>query len=1486
MVSIKRIKYFVRILIVVLVTCYTGSLIVLDMPSVQQKIASAVSGELKRILKSDIQIGEVDLGLFNRIIIEDVMLKDLQGKDMLKVSRLSAKFELLPLFKKKISISSIQLYGFSIHLNRETPHAIPNYQFVIDAFASKDSVKTPPHIDLRINSILIRRGQVTYDVISEATTPERFNASHIHVDNLSASISIKALRNDTLNASVRRLNFKEQSGIELKKFTMQIIANDKSLKINDFNLQLPSTTLNMDEAYLTYDSLSVLPLMNNQVSYGGNLNGQIYPKDFSSLFTPLEGLFEPFDFSSSFEGKGDDLRLTKVRMYSQNLIRITGDAQLKNWKEGEEAYLDGRLTQFVITEEGLTYLKNNLDAYVPPFVERMKSIGLQANIHGKLNNIKADGTLKTDVGTLVADVNMKKDNKGERSFSGTLMSDDMNLGQLMADEKQFGIADFNIGFEGFNYQKQYPQSYIKGIISSFDYSGYRYKNITLDGEYKDGGFNGKLSLDDENGKIQIDGQFNATTPTPTFNLTAIIEKLKPHELLLSDKYENSDISLRVKADFTGRSTDDVNGYVRIDSLVMNAPEGQGYKLDNLLIKASKDDDKKLLQILSPIITASVRGDFSYQSLPKSFTRMAQQYVPSLYGQTPLPLRYANDFEFDVRIENAELFEKVFYIPIRMHMPSTIRGFFNDKEERLKIEGAFPQFTYDGTLYESAVLQFENPSDQLICKARAGMLMKSGAMLNVAIEANAKNDHMDATLNWGNNTDITYGGKIKALARFTRNDGEQSTLRTDIDLQPTQMVMNDTIWQIHPSHIAIDSGYVYIDDFLVEHADQHLSVNGKITDRDTDTCYVDLKNIHAGYVLDILRFDDVDFDGIVTGKVYLNNLHTLPSMHTELNVRHFTMNDALLGNTHIKGFWDNELGGIVLDAQMEEKDISRTHVTGYVSPKKKGLDLQIKADSMNLAIISPYLNGIFSEMNARVNGDIRLFGPFKYLDFEGKVRARFDAKLDVLNTYFQIRDDSIHVTPGEIAFNNMRIFDREGNSSQLNGYLRHNKLKNMTYRFDVDADNLLVYDSDDPGDMSLYGRVYAIGNILVRGGNNAMNIDVNMTTGRNTTFTYVSGITTSATSNQFITFVDKTPKRIQDMVETDFYHYTDALEKKEDDGPPMDLYINMMVDATPDAQMKVIMDPVSGDYISARGTGNLQVNYYNKGNFRMFGNYVIDQGVYKLSMQEVIRKDFALQSGGTVTFSGDPYFANLDLQAVYTVNSVSLSDLSTDASLNQSTVKVNCVMNITGSLADPTIRFDLDLPSVSEEDKELVRSATSTEEQMNTQIIYLLTIGKFYTYDYAENGRSSSNATSSLAFNTLSGQLNNMLSQWTENKNWNIGANLSTGEEGWNDVEAEAILSGRLLNNRLIINGNFGYRENVLANTNFIGDFEAIWLLTQNGDWRIRAYNQTNDRYFTKSTLTTQGVGLMYKKDFDGWGELFHWFTNKWKKENNKNNEGK
>ena len=202
------------------------------------------------------------------------------------------------------------------------------------------------------------------------------------------------------------------------------------------------------------------------------------------------------------------------------------------------------------------------------------------------------------------------------------------------------------------------------------------------------------------------------------------------------------------------------------------------------------------------------------------------------------------------------------------------------------------------------------------------------------------------------------------------------------------------------------------------------------------------------------------------------------------------------------------------------------------------------------------------------------------------------------------------------------------------------------------------------------------------------------------------------------------------------------------------------------------------------------------------------------------------------------------------------------------------MDVSGKLGNTNINFDIDLPTVSEEEKQLVRSMISTEEEKNMQLLYLLGLGRFYTYDYARadnSGNSSSQAMSSLLSSTLSGQINQMLSSIIGSEsNWNFGTSLTTGEKGWEDMDIEGVLSGRLLNDRLLINGNFGYRDNTFnqKSTNFVGDFDIRWRLKENGNTYLRAYNQTNDRYFTKATLTTQGIGFSYQKDFESFMELF------------------
>ena len=1453
-----------------------------------------VAEELSDLLNTRVTIGRINIGLLNRIIIDDVLLDDQDEQEMLKVTRLSAKFDIMPFFKGKISISSVQLFGFNINLQKKTPDSPPNFKFVLDAFASNDTVKKDNSLDLRINSILIRRGRMAYHVLSEEETPGKFNAKHIHLQNIIANISLKALSKDSINLGIKRLSLDEKvSGFSLKKMSLKLVANSRQTSIDNFAIELPETSLKLDTIHLIYDSLKAFDRFTEQVRFSfRTLPSQITLKDISPFLPALSHFKEPISLDMEVKGTVNQLTCSHLEITADNRqFRLKGDVALQDLSHPQDAYVFGTLSELTATTRGVGFLVRNLSHDyngVPPVLERLGNVSFRGEVSGYFTDIVTYGQLHTDLGGVNMDLKLSSDkSKGLFAYSGAVKTTDYKLGKLLANE-QLGEITFNLDVHGRHVTDRLPVVELKGLIASVDYSRYRYENITLDGEYKQGGFNGKVALDDPNGSIYLNGDVNVSSRIPTFNFQAIINKLRPHDLNLTSKYPDTEFSLKLRANFTGGSVDEMIGEINVDSLEFMSPEKQ-YFMNNMNIRASKQNNENQLRLTSEFLTASVEGKFQYHTLPASILNIMRKYVPSLILPPKKPIETHNNFQFDIHIYNTDILSTIFDIPLTVYTHSTLKGYFNDPLQRLRVEGYFPRLQYKNNFIESGMILCENPSDHIRARVRLTNLKKKGAV-NLSLDAQAKDDNISTTLNWGNSAAVTYSGQLAAVAKFLRTEGEKPLLKAMVEVKPTDIILNDTLWQIHPSQVVVDSGKVDVNNFYFSHQDRYVRINGRLSDNPQDSVKVDLKDINMGYVFDIASIsDDVNFEGDATGTAYASGVFKKPVMNTRLFIKNFSLNQGRLGDLNIYGEWDNENRGIRLDASIKDISTTPSRVTGIIHPLKpeSGLDLNIEANELNLKFLEHYMKSIANDIKGRATGKVHFYGKFKGLNLDGAVMTDASMNFDILNTHFAIKD-TILLAPTGLTFNNIHISDMEGHSGRMNGYLHFQHFKNLNYRFEIQANNMLVMNTKESTDMPFYGTVYGTGNALLTG-NAIQGLDVNvaMTTNRNSIFTYINGSVASATSNQFIKFVDKTPRRtIQDSIQIiSYYEQLQQKRQEAEEEQKTDIRLNILVDATPDATMKIIMDPVAGDYISGKGTGNIRTEFYNKGDVKMFGSYQINQGVYKFSLQEVIRKDFVIKNGSTITFNGAPLDANLDIQASYTVNSASLNDLIPEepsSIIQQPNVKVNCIMNLSGILVRPTIKLGIELPNERDEVQTLVRNYISTEEQMNMQILYLLGIGKFYTEDARNN--QNSNVMSSVLSSTLSGQLNNALSQVFETNNWNIGTNLSTGDKGWTDMEVEGILSGQLLNNRLLINGNFGYRDNPMANTNFVGDFEAEWLINRSGDIRLKAYNETNDRYYTKTNLTTQGVGIMYKKDFNKWSDLFFW--NKWKLRNKRKQEEK
>ena len=1031
-----------------------------------------VAEELSDLLNTRVTIGRINIGLLNRIIIDDVLLDDQDEQEMLKVTRLSAKFDIMPFFKGKISISSVQLFGFNINLQKKTPDSPPNFKFVLDAFASNDTVKKDNSLDLRINSILIRRGRMAYHVLSEEETPGKFNAKHIHLQNIIANISLKALSKDSINLGIKRLSLDEKvSGFSLKKMSLKLVANSRQTSIDNFAIELPETSLKLDTIHLIYDSLKAFDRFTEQVRFSfRTLPSQITLKDISPFLPALSHFKEPISLDMEVKGTVNQLTCSHLEITADNRqFRLKGDVALQDLSHPQDAYVFGTLSELTATTRGVGFLVRNLSHDyngVPPVLERLGNVSFRGEVSGYFTDIVTYGQLHTDLGGVNMDLKLSSDkSKGLFAYSGAVKTTDYKLGKLLANE-QLGEITFNLDVHGRHVTDRLPVVELKGLIASVDYSRYRYENITLDGEYKQGGFNGKVALDDPNGSIYLNGDVNVSSRIPTFNFQAIINKLRPHDLNLTSKYPDTEFSLKLRANFTGGSVDEMIGEINVDSLEFMSPEKQ-YFMNNMNIRASKQNNENQLRLTSEFLTASVEGKFQYHTLPASILNIMRKYVPSLILPPKKPIETHNNFQFDIHIYNTDILSTIFDIPLTVYTHSTLKGYFNDPLQRLRVEGYFPRLQYKNNFIESGMILCENPSDHIRARMRLTNLKKKGAV-NLSLDAQAKDDNISTTLNWGNSAAVTYSGQLAAVAKFLRTEGEKPLLKAMVEVKPTDIILNDTLWQIHPSQVVVDSGKVDVNNFYFSHQDRYVRINGRLSDNPQDSVKVDLKDINMGYVFDIASIsDDVNFEGDATGTAYASGVFKKPVMNTRLFIKNFSLNQGRLGDLNIYGEWDNENRGIRLDASIKDISTTPSRVTGIIHPLKpeSGLDLNIEANELNLKFLEHYMKSIANDIKGRATGKVHFYGKFKGLNLDGAVMTDASMNFDILNTHFAIKD-TILLAPTGLTFNNIHISDMEGHSGRMNGYLHFQHFKNLNYRFEIQANNMLVINTKESTDINI------------------------------------------------------------------------------------------------------------------------------------------------------------------------------------------------------------------------------------------------------------------------------------------------------------------------------------------------------------------------------------------------------------------------------------
>lgn len=1439
----------------------------LHIPAIKTCIGNTASNALAQKLGTKVEIQEINLGFLNRIILDGITIYDQQQQKLLTSSRASIKVNLLSLLQGKVSISSAQLFGATANTYRKTAQSKPNYQFVLDSLASKEPQKESK-LDVTIGSLIIRNGTFIYHQNDAPKTIGQLNLKHLHITNLSAHILVNTLTNDSLNLQIKRLALDEASGVHLNALTTKLQANKRDAHLNYLNIDMPGTCIRIKDGSAHYQ-FENKQLALSTLTYNLTFSpSYIRPCDFAFLLPALRPFVKKIDLSTKISGTISSLRMHDLHLSGSN-IYFSANGEISNWQN--DLQWKGHINTLNLHANGIQFIVDNLGQqfHIPIEITRLGNIYFKGDCSGRRKDIALKGKLHTDAGNATLAVNLQNNH-----FKGNIETAGIALGRII-DNAQFGNFKAKLNAEGY-WLNNVLSMKAKGAIDLFDYNQYTYHNISLNAAIKKKNrqidFNGKFDMDDPNGEIHLNGSLSNMGKLFNAKLQANVAHFNPKSLRLSTQIPAAFFGMQIEANIKGHNLNTALGSIRIKDFDMQAPD-KHYHLNTLSLQADTTKGIHTICLDSDFGQMRLKGNYDYATLSNSITNIIATKLPTLPGLPHYKKIKTNDFSFEAEIQKSDWLQQVLNIDLDLQRPLRLNMMVNDRHHLMDIFAQMPSFTYAGQHFERGYLHIATVQDTLKANIHTKKIDENGQGIYLHVQANASDNKLNSTLTWKNLKGKSIWGTLRSETTFFTH---QKLATAHICIHPSNIWIDNTAWEVQPSDIIYQAKHLTIDHFAVVHDDQHIVISGEATPHSNDSITAELKNIDVAYILNLVNFHAVDFSGKATGHAHISNVFAKPQAAGTLKISDFKFQDGRMGTLTANATWNEKAEQIDIDAIAHDTLIqgnhptpilAQTNIQGYVSPTKSYIDLNIAANNTRIEFLKSFCGSFIDHVEGYASGDIKVAGPLSNINLSGDAIANGKVHLSALNTEYTLRDAHVHAIPDEIYLMNDTLYDKDGHHGVLYGVLHHQHLTQMSYDCTIEAHNLLAYDTHEFGNNTFYGTAYATGRCDIKGKPGNVDINIDARPNQGTQIVYNVASPTTITDQNFIHWSDRGQKSLPTV--------QDKPQEDTDEEPdiPSDMHINFLVNMTPEATIKLLMDKATDDHIILHGSGGIRATYYNKGGFDMYGNYLVDNGMYKLTIQNAIKRDFTFMPGGTISFGGDPYHAALNLKAQYTVQGVSLSDLNIGRSFANNNIRVNCLMNITGTPAAPKLDFNLDLPTLNSDAKQMVLSLINSEEEMNQQVLYLLAIGRFYTQASNNAATETSQSKTSLAMQsilsgTVSQQINNVLSSVINNTNWNFGANISTGDEGWNNAEYEGILSGRLLNNRLLFNGQFGYRDNANATTSFIGDFDLRYLLFPNGNFAIRMYNQTNDRYFTRNSLNTQGIGFILKKDFNGIGELF------------------
>ncbi|HKJ41498.1 MAG TPA: translocation/assembly module TamB domain-containing protein [Sunxiuqinia sp.] len=1425
--------------------------------AVQTFLVRQITNRLSEKLNTKVSIKDVDIRFFNKVVLHDFLMEDQQQDTMLFVGEMVASVDHLSFKKQVVRFSSIEMNRTKLFVSLNE-NQVPNYNFILDALRStSDTVqKSPSDWDFYCQTFLFSDTRLGYSYY-KMKKPNTIDLHDIHLD-----VSDFKLHRDSLAFNITDLSLDDHKSFNLNHLSAQVVSSNHIIKLQNLQLQTPhSKIMNADVTLDQTDmakgkDISFLKLDVNVK------NSLLDFTDLGQLVPAVRGMNLKLHLSGHIFGTIADLKGKDVKVeYGEN-TRLIADFYANGLPDIDRTYILLDLKNSTADFNDLNQIKlpNSSKADYLQFSQLLYDAGVihyEGNFTGFLSDFVAYGTVKSNFGQVKTDLSFVPSGKNLLKVNGHLKTVNFKLGQFTQYPK-FGELTFNGQINGsISRLTRAFDAAVEGVVDSLEFNNYKFKNLTLDGNVQDRKFEGDFSIKDPNLDANFAGKLDFNSPVPKFDFEMTLGKANLRALNLDHLHEKSMLSFILNANFKGNSIDNLDGNIWFEEgHYLN--ENDTVQLNSLTINTFYDT-KAHLQVHSDFADADIAGNYSFSTISQSLSNILYRYLPAS-GLVYDPKLNTNQFDFDVSLKDLEPLTRTF-MPQLYIGPSEITGRFDDMTQNLELTANIPRIEYRNLILNGYTLSIHS-ADELQFKSRLEELRlnKDQKIYNLALLADASENHLNPKIVWNNFNVKTYSGELETKIDFTKNIYNKP--HVEIDVVPSKIYVADTLWRVHPATITVDSTRIQVDNFQITNLNQQLALDGVVSTNQSDRLNLQVAGIDLSN-LNLLTNQELDFGGVLNGSASVFDVYEKPLFLSDLKIKGLSYLNHLIGDVGLSSKWDRQQEAIQSKLIIDSKSHRSLVASGKYTPSTDSLDFKVNLNDLSLNVLEPVLEGTFENIRGRGTGNVWLHGTPDKILMDGDVLG-LDAGLMIPATqvdYFFT--DTVKFRADSIVFDHIKIADYEGNTGIFNGSIRSDNFANMDYSMTISSQKILAINTTYRDNEQFYGKGYAKG--LFRIGGHAEKV-----------YLYATAETLPGTS------INIALDYQQQAQEYDFLRFINNKENKDANQQHRvvtdnsKLYMNFDFDVTPDAQIQLIYNSQIGDVIRARGNGNLQVEVDPDMNIDMYGEYRVEKGDYLFTLQNVINKKFEIAQGGTIRWNGDPYNANIDLEAIYKLKA-SLAELVVNPTENNidysQRIPVSCEIFLTENLNNPNIAFNIDFPTAEDRIKDQVRQYFSTEEDMNKQILSLLVMGQFYTPEYLRGSYQASNT--NLVGTTASELFSNQLSNWLSqiSNDFDIGVNYRPGNQLTND-EVELALSTQMFNDRVTLNGNIGNngtRGTTANSSNIVGDFDLNVKLTNNGKLQLKAYNHSNNNLFYETSPYTQGIGVSYRENYDTFGELWRKF---------------